>query len=171
MPAFVMFITFRKGRSGAAVAGEPFAAAIGRTSTGAVDGFRLQATGLDDAPVSQMTTIGAPGGLDAGGQMQNSADRMRWFALAGYGSGALTAFVAIDDVAIVRKAAIAIAMLISIGAPYGIAVLFDLAATEGAAETNLLRLSRGTGGDKKRSHKRCGNDDSDEFFVHLDLPG
>ena len=68
-------------------------------------------------------------------------------------SGALPSVVAIDDVAIVGKAAIAIAMLIVIVAPYGSTVLFDLAPTESAAESNLLRLGGGTGRDRNHSCK------------------
>jgi hypothetical protein len=60
---------------------------------------------------------------------------MRRFALAGYGSGALSSLVAIDHVAIARLTITTIAAVVEtyVSAARGITVFFDLATTVGAA--------------------------------------
>ena len=72
--------------------------------------------------------------------MRNSADCVRWFALAGYGSRALSAVIAVDHIAIAGStvAGISIFSPVYVGASISAAVLFDLGTANRTAKCGDL---------------------------------
>src|SRR6185437_1576475 len=100
--------------------------------------------------------------------MQNSADRTPWPALARYGSGALSAVVAIDGVAIGYAPAEIAALVALVDASNGVTVLFHLRTAVGAAEREDMS-GRGAGRDDDPD-EQCRDSRGDAFVAHFDLP-
>src|SRR6185437_9042022 len=102
--------------------------------------------------------------------MRNSADCVRWLALAGYRSRALSAIIAVDHVAIAGStiAGIAIFPPVYVGASISTAVFFDLGTAKSTVEAgDLSRRGAGRDGDR---YKQCRNSDDDGFLAHFNPP-
>lgn len=72
----------------------------------------LEGGDLDRMVMASLPRRIAAGSLNTGRWPQNSADRTRWLSLAGYDSGALSFFVAIDCVAIARLTVTTVAAIL-----------------------------------------------------------